>query len=189
MDEYQKYGISGFFGQEEKVAGTQAGERLNNDGAKHALCVIHEQGNSSQESRCAGLADGLSGGKVEILYVNGQDLTAAQATMQAKLAQDPNIDWVMGLQAPVAIRAIDAISAAGSQAKIATFDTNAELVDAIKNQKIAWAVDQQPYLQGYLAVDALWLAKRNGATLDNGPVGIRTHDYSNFLQCEILLKL
>ncbi|MDO5099905.1 MAG: substrate-binding domain-containing protein [Corynebacterium sp.] len=168
MDEYQKYGISGFFGQEEKVAGTQAGERLRNDGAKHALCVIHEQGNSSQESRCAGLADGLSGGKVEILYVNGQDLTAAQATMQAKLAQDPSIDWVMGLQAPVAIRAIDAISAAGSQAKIATFDTNAELVDAIKDKKIAWAVDQQPYLQGYLAVDALWLAKRNGATVGGG---------------------
>ncbi len=168
MDEYQKYDISSFFGQEEKVAGTQAGERLAEAGAKHALCVIHEQGNSSQEARCAGLADGLSGGKVEILYVNGQDLTAAQSTIKAKLSQDKSIDWVMGLQAPVAIRAVEAVSDAGSDAKIATFDTNAELVDAIRNGEIAWAVDQQPYLQGYLAVDSIWLAKRNGAVVGGG---------------------
>jgi simple sugar transport system substrate-binding protein len=25
-----------------------------------------------------------------------------------------------------------------------------------------WAIDQQPYLQGYLAVDTLWLYKNNG---------------------------
>lgn len=167
MDAYQNYGISAFFGQEEKVAGTKAGERLAGEGAKHVVCVIHEQGNSSQESRCAGLADGLkaSGGQVETLYVNGQDLTAAQATMQAKLSQDATIDWVMGLQAPVAMRAIDAVKQANSTAKIATFDTNSELVDAIADDRIAWAVDQQPYLQGYMAIDALWLAKRNGSTI------------------------
>ena len=33
---------------------------------------------------------------------------------------------------------------------------------------MAWAVDQQPYLQGYLAVDSLWIAKRNGGTLGGG---------------------
>jgi len=168
MDHYQKYQLSGFFGQEEKVAGTQAGKRLQEANARHALCVIHEQGNSSQEARCAGLADGLSGGKVEILYVNGQDLTAAQSTIKAKLAQDSSIDWIMGLQAPVAMRAVDAAAAAGTDVKIATFDTNAELVTAIKNGKVQWAVDQQPYLQGYLAIDALWLAKRNGATVGGG---------------------
>lgn len=170
MDSYQNYGLSAFFGQEEKVAGTQAGQRLAAEGAKHALCVIHEQGNSSQEARCAGLSDGLaaSGGQVELLYVNGQDLTAAQATMQAKLSQDSSIDWIMGLQAPVAMRAIDAVGDAGSQAKIATFDTNSELVDAIADGRIAWAVDQQPYLQGYLAIDSLWLAKRNGTVLGGG---------------------
>ena len=114
---------------------------------------------------------GLGGGEFDILYVNGQDLTAAQATMQAKLAQDPSIDWVMGLQAPVAMRAIDAVTAAGTNTKIATFDTNAELVEAIRTQKIVWAVDQQPYLQGYLAIDSLWLAKRNGGVMGgNRPV-------------------
>lgn len=167
MDEYEKYGMSAFFGQDESVAGEKAGEKLKDEGAKHTLCVIHEQGNSSQEARCAGVKKG-SGANVELLYVNGQDLTAAQSTLQAKLAQDKSIDWVMALQAPVALRAVDAVRDAGSQAKIATFDTNAELVGAIQDGTVAWAVDQQPYMQGYMAVDALWLAKRNGSTLGGG---------------------
>ena len=169
MNEYATYGMSGFFGQDESVAGTAAGERLREEGAEKVLCVIHEQGNSSQEARCSGVRDGLGeGGEVELLYVNGQDLVAAQATMQSKLSQDPSIDTVFGLQAPVAMRAIDAVRDAGSEAQIATFDTNSELVGAIADGKIKWAVDQQPYLQGYLAVDSLWLAKRNGATLGGG---------------------
>ena len=50
---------------------------------------------------------------------------------------------------------------ARSSAKVVTFDTNAALVDAIKDGSVLWAVDQQPYLQGYLAVDSLWLYLNN----------------------------
>ncbi|AKE40266.1 ABC-type sugar transport system, periplasmic component [Corynebacterium kutscheri] len=166
MDSYRDYNISAFFGQEEKYAGSLAGKRLQEDGARHVLCVIHEQGNSSQEARCAGVAEGAHA-DVELLYVNGQDLASAQATIQAKLVQDPSIDWIMSLVAPVALRASEAVSSLGNnrQVKIATFDTNAELVDAINTGAVAWAVDQQPYLQGYMAVDALWLAHRNGSTV------------------------
>ena len=31
-----------------------------------------------------------------------------------------------------------------------------------------WAVDQQPYLQGYLAIDSLWLYLTNGNTIGGG---------------------
>lgn len=169
MERYQDFGLSGFFGQEEKVAGTRAGERLATDGASHVLCVIHEQGNSSQEDRCAGVAEGAgSGTKVETIYVNGMDLTSVQSTLQAKLAQDTSIDWIMGLVAPVAMTAVNSVEGADSEAKISTFDTNAQLVDAIKQEQIAWAIDQQPYLQGYLAIDAIWLAHRNGSTVGGG---------------------
>ncbi len=167
MEQYADYGLSGFFGQDETVAGTAAGERLKEDGASKVLCVIHEQGNSSQEARCAGVEKGL-GGEVELLYVNGEDLTSVQATISSKVAQDSSFDTVFALQAPVAVRAAEAVGQAGSEATVVTFDTNAELVDAIADGRVAWAVDQQPYLQGYLAVDSLWLAKRNGATLGGG---------------------
>ena len=167
MNDYQGYGLTGFFGQDEKVAGTLAGERLKEEGAKKVLCVIHEQGNSSQEARCQGVKDG-AGANVENLYVNGQDLTSVTSTIQAKLAQDPSVDYVMSLVAPVGLAAVNSVKDAGSQAKVATFDTNAELVEAIKDGRIRFAVDQQPYVQGYMAVDSLWLAMRNGSTIGGG---------------------
>ena len=167
MKEYDKYGITGFFGQDETVAGTVAGERLKEEGKSKVLCVIHEQGNSSQEARCAGVKEGLQG-EVELLYVNGQDLTSVQSTINSKLAQDKSFDTVFALQAPVAMRATEAVKQSGSKAQVVTFDTNAELVDAIADGRVAWAVDQQPYLQGYLAVDSLWVAKRNGGTFGGG---------------------
>lgn len=167
MNDYQDYGLTGFFGQDEKVAGTLAGERLKEEGAKKVLCVIHEQGNSSQEARCQGVKDG-AGANVENLYVNGQDLTSVTSTIQAKLEQDPSVDYVMSLVAPVGLAAVNSVKDAGSQAKVATFDTNAELVEAIKDGRIRFAVDQQPYVQGYMAVDSLWLAMRNGSTIGGG---------------------
>ena len=167
MTAYQDYGMTGFFGQDETVAGRAAGERLKDEGNKRVLCVVHEQGNSSQEARCNGVREGLDG-EVELLYVNGQDLTSVQSTITSKLSQDRGFDTVFALQAPVAMRAVESVQQSGSEAQVATFDTNAELVDAISDGRVAWAVDQQPYLQGYLAVDALWLAHRNGATLGGG---------------------
>ena len=105
---------------------------------------------------------------MEVLYVNGMDLTAVTSTVQAKLAQDRSIDWVMGLVAPVALATVQAAKDAGAEPKIATFDTNAELVAAINKGEIQWAVDQQPYVQGYMAVDSLWLELRNGSTVGGG---------------------
>ena len=169
MSDYPKYDLSAFFGQDESIAGEEAGKRLASEGAKDVLCVIHEQGNTSQEARCEGVKKGLgSAGDMEILYVNGMDLTAVQSTVQAKLGEDKDVDWIMGLQAPVSMTAQKAAAAAGSQAKVATFDTDAELVKKIQDGDIAFAIDQQPYLQGYMAIDALWLAKRNGSVPGGG---------------------
>lgn len=167
MSRYADYGLTGFFGQDEALAGEAAGERLRAEGRQKVLCVIHEQGNSSQEARCRGVEQGL-GRPVELLYVNGQDLTSVQSTISSKLSQDAGVDTVFALQAPVAMRAAEAVGQSGAAAEVVTFDTNAELVGAIADGRVAWAVDQQPYLQGYLAVDSLWLAKRNGGTLGGG---------------------
>ena len=44
---------------------------------------------------------------------------------------------------------------------LATFDLSPEVLDAVSAGPIAFAVDQQPYLQGYLPVVFLELAVRN----------------------------
>ncbi|WP_284744679.1 substrate-binding domain-containing protein [Amycolatopsis sp. RTGN1] len=167
LDNWQKLGAMSFFGQDESLAGQAFGNRLNEVGAKHALCVIQEQGQVALEARCAGLKQAYKG-QSELLYVNQADPSAVQSTIQAKLQQDKSIDFVATLGAPIAQLAVQSVSGAGSSAKVATFDTNKALVDLIKNGSVQWSVDQQPYLEGYLSVDALWLYKTNGNVSGGG---------------------
>jgi simple sugar transport system substrate-binding protein len=167
IDAWKPLGVRGYFGQDEKISGEAAGKRLAAEGAKKVVCIIQDQGNVALEARCAGVASGF-GGQVENLNVNGTDMPSVQSTITAKLQQDPSIDYIMALGAPIALTAVQAKAIAGSNARIATFDTNAALVDAVKSDQVQWAVDQQPFLQGYLAVDSLWLYLNNGNTIGGG---------------------
>ena len=166
LDAWQAMGVKEYFGQDEYIAGQEAGKRLAADGAKKAICVIQEQGHVGLESRCAGVKNSFPA--TEVLNVNGKDMPSVEATITAKLQQDKGIDHVLTLGAPFALTAVSSVKNAGSQAKVVTFDTNAALVDAIKNGDVQWAVDQQPFLQGYLAVDSLWLYLNNGNVLGGG---------------------
>ena len=95
------------------------------------------------------------------LQVDNNTLPAAEATIKAKLQQDKTIDAVITLGGQVANVAEQAISESGSAAKLATFDLNADVAKALESGKILFAVDQQPYLQGYLPVTMLTLYKAN----------------------------
>jgi simple sugar transport system substrate-binding protein len=161
VSDWKKLGLMQFFGQDETVAGEALGKRLNEAGAKNAVCVIQEQGNIGLTQRCDGVKKTFSG-KTQILYVNGTDMPSVKSTITAKLKQDSSIDYVVTLGAPFALTAVQSLSDAGSKAKVATFDLNKDLTNGIKKGDIQFAVDQQPYLQGYLAVDSLWLYKNNG---------------------------
>ncbi len=166
---WQSCGGMEYFGQDETIAGVAAGKRLATAGAKHVLCVLQAQGQVQLEARCAGVKQGLgSEGTMTKLYVNGTDNSAMLSTMSAKLTQDKSVDAVITLGAPVALVAINSIQQAHSSAKLYTFDTNAAEIAKIKSGAVQWAVDQQPYLQGYEAIDALWLWKTNGNVLGGG---------------------
>jgi simple sugar transport system substrate-binding protein len=109
-----------------------------------------------------------SEGTMTKLYVNGESPPDELSTMTAARTKDNTVDAVITLDAPVALAALQAVSAAHSSAKLYTFDTSAEEIAKIKSGQIQWAVDQQPYLQGYEAVDSLWLYLTNGDTLGGG---------------------
>ncbi len=165
-DAWSAMGVKEFFGQDEFIAGQAVGERLTGEGAKKAICVIQEQGHVGLESRCAGVKDKFPA--TETLNVNGKDMPSVESTITAKLQQDPAVDYVVTLGAPFALTAVQSAGNAGSKAKIGTFDTNAALVGAIQDGTVQWAIDQQPYLQGYLAVDSLWLYLTNGNVIGGG---------------------
>ena len=168
IGDWRDQGAIAYFGQDELVAGRAVGARLADEGARKAICVIQDQGHVALESRCAGVRDGFVGGTVENVNVTGTDPQSVRAAIAAKLRADPQIDRVVTLGAPVALTAVDAVHDAGSAAAIVTFDTNADLVAAIRDGSVKWAVDQQPYLQGYLAVDSLWLYEDNASVIGGG---------------------
>ncbi|WP_328502760.1 sugar ABC transporter substrate-binding protein [Streptomyces sp. NBC_00457] len=170
---WKELGMLEYFGQDENIAGQAFGERLNELGAKHAVCVIQEQGQVALEARCAGLKKGFKG-KTDTLYVNGTDMPSVKSTITAKLKQDSSIDQVVTLGAPIALTAVQSVSDAGTDAKVATFDLNKDLVKAVQDGTVEFAVDQQPYLQGYLSVDALWLYKTNGNFSGGGTAPVLT---------------
>jgi simple sugar transport system substrate-binding protein len=165
-DQYQKLGALMYFGSDETVAGTAAGKRLGDEGVKHPLCVIQQAGSVALEARCAGVKSSVSG--TENIQVNGADDSAVTSTLQAKLSQDKSIDAIVTLGAPQAIDAIKAMDAAGSKAKLATFDLNQEAATDIQSGKIEFSIDQQPYVQGYMSVTSLYLYIKNGNDIGGG---------------------
>src|ERR1700742_164574 len=166
---WQSCGALSYFGSDETVAGTAAGKRLGAAGKKEVLCVLQAQWQVQLEAPGAGVKAGLgSEGTMTKLYVNGTDSSAMLSSMSAKLTQDKNIDAVITLGAPVPLVAINAISQAKSSAKLYTFDTNAAEIAKIKSGAIQFAVDQQPYVQGYEAIDSLWLYKTNADVIGGG---------------------
>ncbi|HET6479451.1 MAG TPA: substrate-binding domain-containing protein [Actinoplanes sp.] len=166
IDDYKRLGALMYFGSDETLAGTTAGKRIADAGGKKPLCVIQATGSVALEARCAGVRKSAPG--TENIQVNGADDAAVVSTLQAKLAQDKSIDYIVTLGAPIAVDALKAIDSAGSSAKLITFDLNEEAAQDIKDKKIAFSIDQQPYVQGYMAVTSLYLNIKNGNDIGGG---------------------
>ncbi|MGV9628450.1 sugar ABC transporter substrate-binding protein [Streptomyces sp. NPDC003487] len=165
--ESKAFGALTHVGQDETIAGEAVGEELNKRGRKKALCVLHEQGNVGHEQRCDGIGKTFHG-TLQRVYVNGTNMPDVQSGIEAKLQADQSIDAVVTLGAPYADTAVKAKADASSKAEIDTFDLNAKVAAELQDGTLGFAVDQQPYLQGYQAVDLLWLYKYNNDVLGGG---------------------
>ena len=167
-EDYDKLGALTHVGQTETVAGEGAGAKLKEDGAQgKLLCVIHEQSNIGLNQRCDGAKEGF--GEVENLQVKGvSDVQTTLTEIQSKLQSDDSIGAVLTLNPDIAVAARDAIAGANSDAKLATFDLSGDVVKAIQDGEMDFAVDQQQYLQGYLPVVFLALYKDNLNTVGGG---------------------
>jgi len=166
IDQYKDMGVSMYFGSDERLAGETAGQRITDDGGQNVLCVIQDEGSVALETRCAGVK--ATAPSTENIQVNGADDSAVVSSLQAKLSEDSSIDYIVTLGAPIALDALQAIEAAGSDAKLVTFDLNADAAQRIKDGDIQFSIDQQPYVQGYMAVTSLYLNVKNGNDIGGG---------------------
>jgi simple sugar transport system substrate-binding protein len=163
---YQQVGALTFVGQPDFTAGQEAGKAMAAAGVRHALCVIHEAQNTALTDRCAGFSRQLTsgGGSVQVLHVNGAQLHQAQTAVEQALKRNPDIDGVLatgiiGFQA-----AGGALQVLGDFGKIkfGTFDVSRTDLTAVQNGQALFVVDQQPFLQGYLAVQVAAFDVRYG---------------------------
>ena len=167
-DVFKDLGIIAHVGQTEYEAGVGAGERFKAAGVKNAVCFNQEVGNEALTQRCNGFFFGLTGAEEgEVLTGNISDPAGMQATIEAKLASDATVDGILTLGPSVAGPALAAVTAAGRPVNLATFDLSADVLTAIKDGKMLFAIDQQQFLQGYLPIVIL----TNYAETKNLPTG------------------
>ena len=166
-DKSASFGAIAHVGQEEGIAGEQAGKKLKDAGKTKLLCVIHEAGNIGLSQRCDGAKTGF-GGSVTNLQVDINNPTDIEARIKGALQTDPSIDAVLALNPQVAVNAASAAKGASSKAAVATFDLNADVVAGIKAGDVLFAVDQQQYEQGYLPIVMLKLYHDNANTVGGG---------------------
>ncbi len=166
IDDWEEFGAITHVGQSESIAGEAAGEELNKAGVKNVICVIQEAGNVALEARCAG-AKKTFDGEMENLQADNTDLQASQATIQSKL-EDSSVDGLLTLGGDMSGAAVRAVSSAGRDVVVGTFDVNAEVAKNVLNGKLLFAIDQQPYVQGYLGVTGIYLNIINGNDIGGG---------------------
>lgn len=167
LEDSKAFGAQTHVGQSELIAGEASGEEFAKSGGSKAICVIHEAGNSGLEDRCKGFASTF-GGSVENLQVDIANLADVQNTIKSKLLADPSVDTVMTLNSGIAVSAAQGIEEASSSAKLGTFDVSSDVLDLIESDSILFAIDQQPYSQGYIPVTLLALRARNGDVVGGG---------------------
>jgi simple sugar transport system substrate-binding protein len=185
LDQYKDYGVLMYFGSDETVAGEAVGQRLTDAGAGKAICVIQEQGQVQLEARCAGVKSSFP--NTENLQVQGTDAAAVRQTIGAKLQQDTEITHIVTLGAQFAQIALDAKADAGSEAEVATFDLDAETAQGIADGDVLFSVDQQPYVQGFMAVQSLWMNLTNGNDLGGGEAVLTGPSFVDSENIEVIL--
>jgi len=164
-------GMLTHIGQTEYEAGVGAGQRMGEAGVTTALRVNQEVGNVALDDRCRGFTDGLaeSGGTVQVVEVDLNNPTEAQARMEAALSTNPDVDGVLTLGPTGAAPALEALRGTGQLGAIqlATFDLSPDVLEAIESGDILFAIDSQQYMQGYLPIVLLTLNATNLNTIAN----------------------
>ncbi len=172
VNDYQSIGATSHVGQTEVIAGNGAGLRFNDLGATKVLCGIQEQDNVALGERCEGLDETFNGEVVQGFMDLDANQVAQEGAINAALAADSDIDGFLGVGPVIAMSGLRAAEAlgkdVGSSFHVGGFDITPEIIDAIEQGKVAFTVDQQQYLQGYIPIVLMYLEVTNQNTLGGG---------------------
>ena len=157
-------------GQPEYLAGQSAGARAKAEGATKALCMIQEAYNTALVDRCEGYG--------EAVPMEFTDTTSDPATIQtratAALQANTDVDAVLSVGPHVCDAVSKALDDLGMTVHHSCFDLSPAVMDLINAGKVAFTIDQQQRLQGYMPIIVLHLYNNSagllpGANIPSGP--------------------
>jgi simple sugar transport system substrate-binding protein len=165
-EQSEKLGAIMHVGQPEYAAGKGAGERAKAAGVKSFLCVNHYATNPASFERCRGFGEAIGADYKKATLDSGDDPTTIESKVAAYLRQNPGTNGVLTLGPTSAGPTIKALQKSGQAGKLwfATFDLSDDISKAIKDGTIKFAIDQQPYLQGYIPVAVMATMKEMKTT-------------------------
>ena len=152
-------------GQDDGEAGRVAAARMAELGATTVLCVGVQGQDPALEDVCTG-----AGAAGTLLVSKGlADLPLSATEIGQRLESDPGIDGLLVLDPDLAVgSAVPALRAAGSDAVVGAFGVSGPAREAVHDGSLAFATDEQPYLEGYLPVVLLHLRVTTGEETGGG---------------------
>jgi simple sugar transport system substrate-binding protein len=168
-------GAINYFGSDEYAAGFGGGKYLAEKGAKHILCHIQVPGAINLAERCRGVTDGATkaGAKVTILETPANldgDVTGTAEALKAEFIGDMSIDAMVSCADFGAAAGANAVEQTGQKIMVSAFDFSPASLERISSGKQTMAIDQQPYLQGFLATSMLAAHIDFGTEISTDPV-------------------
>jgi simple sugar transport system substrate-binding protein len=165
-------------GQPEQLAGVASGQRFAKLGATNVLCNGLAQGLGVGSTCKSGSPPSKGPGCTELTLSTPNAASNPQQAIgqvTSYLQAHPEINAVMTLNNAIATALVSAHPA--NNPKVATFDLNSGVQTDLQNGTLAFAVDQQQFLQGYLPIEFLYLYKKHegnttggGTTVASGPL-------------------
>lgn len=152
----------GYYGTDEYLAGVRAGEYFADSGAKNIRCINTQPGAVNWQQRCGGLVDGATAKGIQAIDVplppdSFGDAAAVSAAVVAEIAKDPSIDGFATGSSADADAVYEALKVSGSTAFTGGWDVSENVINRIAAGDQLFAVDQQGWYQGWLAVSQAWM--------------------------------
>ncbi|WP_309083891.1 sugar ABC transporter substrate-binding protein [Chelativorans sp.] len=175
VEQSKELGALLHIGQPEYDAGKGAGERAKAEGVTKFLCVNHYITNPASVERCQGFADALGVELGSQMIDSGIDPAEVKNKVLAHLRANADTNGILTLGPNSAEPTIEALKENGTAGQVffGTFDLSPGISAGIKDGTISFAIDQQPYLQGYLPVVLLTNYARYGVipanSINSGP--------------------
>lgn len=156
-----------YIGADEQRGGYEAGKRLlaASKSAVKGACIDHQPGAFNLEARCQGFFKALGEAGVQAERVNITPNPAeSEKILRAYLANNPDTDLFLTLGPEAAVPFYQVIKTHKGTFSHGTFDLSRTILREIETGTTLFAIDQQPYLEGYLAVQWLTWIKRHDFT-------------------------